>query len=130
MSEMVNTTMQMYRIAQAVAIENGPRVIGVDGVRTAVYGLSRSELKKIFSDNLYQVRRKTWLQNIEDWRDRGAIVPKGIADRIKLEEPFWVIFTEILPPDMLTLMSFAEDNGVSYIPRQKEIFLGGEAVGV
>ena len=109
----------MFDIAEAAAIEQGPRILMIEGKQTAVYALSRNELKAIFAEHLYQTRRKTWLQNIEDWRMYGAIVPKGIADRIKLEEPFHVIFTRLLKPDMITLQMYAEDNKIPRIPSSK-----------
>ena len=117
---MVFTTKQMFDIAEAAAIEQGPRILTIEGKQTAVYALSRNELKMIFAEHLYQTRRKTWLQNIEDWRMYGAIVPKGIADRAKLEEPFHVIFTRLLKPDMVTLQMYAEDQNVPTFPSFKD----------
>lgn len=117
---MVYTTKQMYDIAEAIAIENGPIIIGIEGIQTAAYALPRSELKKIFGNNGYQTRRRTWLENIEDWRDYNAIVPKGISEKGALPTPFFVVFTLLAPRDLLTLRMFAEDENVPYFPRPED----------
>ena len=95
---MVYTASAMYRIAEAIAKEKGP--VGVkmdDGVHVA-YALKRFELRKIFMEHGYSMRRSTWVSNIKDWADvYGAWVPSDIETKMR---PEWsVIFTELNSKD-------------------------------
>lgn len=108
----------MYKIAEAIAFDKGPRTIPVDGQNTAAYALSRPEIEDIFEENGYSLNRSTWKSALIRWRSYGALVPKEIEDP-KVRN-WWIIFTNIDKGHYLELVYVAEDNNCAHLPKAAE----------
>ena len=116
---MVYSTKQMYDIALAIALDNGPRTIRIGGKETAAYCLSKNELKRIFVEHGYNPRRHAWVNSILDWTWLcNVLVPKEIKD--DTVQNCWIAFSYVGDTKLLYLKTYAEDNNVSYFPRSIE----------
>lgn len=111
---MVYSTRQMYRIALDLAIKNGPRVVGKDGKSTAMYMLTKRELKILFVENGYSPRRRAWINNILDWTLWEVYIsPEFAEDRT---ENGFVAFKLVGNKNISALHFIAENNDVDYYP--------------
>lgn len=115
---MVYSTRQMYYIALANAIKNGPRIISRNGVTVAAYSMTKNELKLLFVDNGYSPRRKAWMNNVTDWALFDAEVSKNFAD--VNSENGYVIFKTLSDDAQIYLRMYAEDNSVPSYPIAKD----------
>lgn len=104
----------MYRIALDLAIKNGPRVVGKDGKPTAMYMLTKRELKMLFVENGYSPRRRAWINNILDWTLWDVYISPEF-DENRTETGF-IAFRLIGDKNIGTLHFIAEENDVEYFP--------------
>lgn len=111
---MVYSTKDMYSIALATAIDNGPRAISVNGQLTAAYCLSKNEVKKLFVDHKYNPRRSAWVNSVMDWNEfYDVVVPKDFENVPNC----WILFTHIGEKNGQALHMFAEDRDCTYYPK-------------
>lgn len=114
---MAHSASQMYYIAIDEAIKQGPRTISIAGRATAVFGLKKSELRKIFGQHGYNVsRRHAWIQSVEDW---GMLYDAVIPAEFRNDQfnPT-VVFTTLSEADMRTLNMYASCEGVARFPQE------------
>lgn len=115
---LVYTASAMYRIAEAIAKERGP--IGVkmdDGVHLG-YAMKGEELKKLFVQHGYSLRRSTWINNIRDWAViYDAFVPKDIETSMR--QNWSVIFTLLTPDEERELDWISEEQHYPRYPPKK-----------
>lgn len=112
---MVYSIHQMYTLAQARAIDQGPRQISLDGKWTIGYIQTKTELKALFREHGYNTNtRKAWLNCIDAWRDYDAFVPSTLFDQP--DQPWAVAFNHVGQQAMLYLRSVASDKCIPYFP--------------
>lgn len=115
------STKQMHEIAQAIAIEKGPRLIRSNSEKLAIYGLTKKELLQIFIDNNFSPRRSSWINIIKDW---GTDYFYGdlIASNFFLENAWgaYVIFVNLSKDELITLRMFAENNDARAIGKAED----------
>lgn len=115
MKNMVYSIHQMYTLAQARAIGLGPRLISLDGVWTAGYILTKTELKALFREHGYNTAtRRAWLNCIDAWKDYDALIPKSFYE--EPEQSWAVAFNHVGNQAMIYLRSIASDKCVPYYP--------------
>lgn len=79
----------MYKIARALALENGPRTItDTHGNRACAYALSFSDLRELYARNGFNIRSVTWRNNIASWRLYGDLVPD---EKVVRESDDWFV---------------------------------------
>ena len=103
----------MYDIACNRAIDIGPRIVGINGISTAAYVLTKTELKLLFAENGYSPRRSAWVKNVCDWTLWDVYISQGFPEDRK---GGFVAFKLIGPSPITYLHMFAEDNDVPYFP--------------
>ena len=103
----------MYEICAREAISQGPRVKNVNGELRSVYGLSRSELSKIFERAGYKKDRIAWLKVIIAFRDTWDEIAPSDTVILNPDERNWsVIFIHLTDTQKKDLQWFAEDNKI------------------
>lgn len=118
----------MHIIAQAIAVEKGPRLITSQGQKLAIFGLTKKELVNIFKDYGFSPRRKTWLNHIADWGSDLYAYEDLIASNFFQENSWgaYVVFINITKEEATRLKMFAEDNQARPIYRESIDFEEGE----
>ena len=109
------TSKDMYHIASAMAVKQGPTVLNVGGRMTAAYALSRQQIEDLYEDNHYSLMRSTWRRSVNNWERYGALVPKEVM-KPEHTGTWSVIFTAITKDDLLALRMFAENQDSYYLP--------------
>ena len=103
----------MHKLAVARAVEIGPRLINSNGMKLAIYGLTKKELRKLFVvENGYSDNRSAWLKVIESWGDEdlwGELVAKEF-----FMDGNWGVYVAFIATlssdDILSLKLFAEKH--------------------
>lgn len=109
----------MYKIALAQAIDNGPVAIPLNGQRTACYALDRDQVETLFEDNHYNLDRSTWRTALGRWIRYGAIVPKIALDK-ECRTNWFVVFNLLSKDDHLKIRMLAETENCLYYPALAE----------
>lgn len=109
----------MYRLALAKALKNGPGIIPVNGERIACYYLNRKDTEDLFEDNHFKLTRCTWRDDLEEWPRYGAVVPKEALNP-EFRMNWFIIFKNIDKDCHLTIRMMAEDSSCGYYPKNPE----------
>lgn len=118
----------MHSLAYAKAIQIGPRVVYINGVKRAAYSLNFEELKKIFTKEGYNINRITWRKTISTWGDPELWNELTPADNVLLNKNtvgWFMVFRTLSPSDLQTLRKFAEDHEIKALPWDLEQIGGG-----
>lgn len=102
----------MHRIALAIAIENGPKLVRVNGENYGAYALTKLELQKIFvMDNGYSADRSAWKKVVCSWGDRNLWA--DLVAKEFMQDGNWsmnVIFMSLGRDEITRLKMYSEDH--------------------
>lgn len=112
----------MHYIAQAIAIEKGPRLVYSQGQKLAIFGLTKQELVNIYTDHGFSPRRKTWLNQIQDWGSDVYSFGDLIASNFFQENSWkaYVVFVNLSKEEIVKLKMYAEENDARAIYRESD----------
>lgn len=107
----------MYRIARALAIEKGPRIVtDASGNRACCYALYADELMEMYARNGFNIRGVTWRNNVSSWRIYGEVVPDEKI--IRSGDDWFVCFTLDKEREMIAesrLIGFMAKNNIGKV---------------
>lgn len=112
----------MHTQAQRMAMDKGPRVMNIRGELKTVYGLTKTEVRKLFNDNGYNVTTGSrWRSIISDWADPELFGDVVTADQTTLlnkkEVGNWcIVFTQLTKDELVNLQFSAEENNHPALP--------------
>lgn len=115
-----NTRVAMHSIAYKEAINNGPRLVMVNGQGVAAYALSKRDLAKLFELNGWSSDRIAWLKAIRAWRDLfDDFAPRDLV-LFNKDAEWTLLFKTMSASDFKELTRFATANKVGYYNQQIE----------
>ena len=112
----------MHYIAQRLALQEGPREFNIRGNDRMAYGLTKTELKKLFHTYNYNTTTGSrWRSCIGEWLDKDLHGDMCTIDRElianKREDLKWaIVFLHLDPEDMMKLKKAAEDGDMKSWP--------------